>query len=207
MPNSTRAVAWAALSLAAFPLALLATLPLITLPSQTGLGSLIADAGWNVHLVEMALWPIVWGTLSCAAIWYAGRVLLALRAPPRTEIAIAAIGFVLAAWHHVVLQQWQIGRLGIVDPDQVGWTAGLFALLVGIGVAAFGASIAPRSIARLPAALLVIGCVGVLLVAMSNLGGVSDGIRADSVVLAVSLVAACLYSALATLLTLSRVGR
>jgi hypothetical protein len=203
-PSSASILLWVIVAVAAFPATLLVTMALITVPLGIALGPLVAAVGWDLHLVEMGLWPIVWGALACAAIWGSGRALLGISRLRPASVAFVALGFLVAAWHHVVLQQWEISRFGYVDPDLVGWTAGLFALVVGVGVAAFGASVAPRPIAWLPTTLVVAGFLAVIIVAVSNLGGVSDGVEPDSFHLAATIAAASTYALLATHFTFRR---
>jgi hypothetical protein len=96
-----------------------------------------------------------------------------------------AIGIALSAVVHVVLREWQIARFGLPEPELVGWTAGLFAVLVGLSVAAFGALIAPKQVVHWPLAAALAGATGVGLIVLTNVPGLRDGIADDSWPLAV----------------------
>lgn len=197
-----REVAWIILSIVAFFAALLATLPTVSL-----IGSTLSPAG-DLHLLQMALWPIVWGTFALAAVWLLGRALLGFPRLHPTGLALAVTGVGLAAWHHVVLQLWGRAHLGYYDPDMIGPTAGLFAVLVGIGVAAFGSYVAPRGVLWVPGALVVLGTLGVLVIAAGNaIAGAPNGIAADSIPLAVSIGAAVAYAVAASVLVVVRALR
>jgi hypothetical protein len=109
-------------------------------------------------------------------------------------VGIAAIGIALSAIVHFVLQEWQIARFGLPEPELVGWTAGLFAVLVGLSVAAFGAFIAPKQVVHWPLAAALVGAAGVGLIVLANLPGLSDGIADDSWPLAVWVGISALYA-------------
>jgi hypothetical protein len=112
----------------------------------------------------------------------------------RLGVGVAAIGIVLSATVHVVLQEWQIARFGYPEPELVGWTAGLFAVLVGLSVAAFGALIAPKQVVHWPLAAALAGAAGVGLIVLTNVPGLSDGIADDSWPLAVWVGMSALYA-------------
>ena len=134
--TASRGVAWAALSLVFFVAALFAVLPVIAAMQ------LVWDAP---HLAQMAAWGPVWGILAVVGVLLAAQLALgAWLRPSPIAIGIAAVGIGLSSVVNVVLQQWEITRFGITEPELVGPTAGLFAVLIGLAVAGFGALIAPR---------------------------------------------------------------
>jgi hypothetical protein len=177
MTTSSRGLTWAALSMAFFIGALFAVLPIVA----------AIQLVWNApHLAQMAVWAPIWGVLAIGGVLVAARLALGtwLR-PPAVAVAIGAAGIGLSAVVNVVLQQWEISRFGITEPELVGPTAGLFAVLVGLAVAGFGALAAPRRLIGWPMAAVVFGVLGVALIVGSNFAGLDDGIAAESVPLAI----------------------
>jgi hypothetical protein len=197
-----RTATWTVLSIAAFAASLPATLVLLG-PIGFAVG---AGGQLDTHLVEMALWPILWGGLSVAGSWVAARRFLPAPRPAGAGLALAIPGFVIAAASHVVLQQWETGRFGYPDPDLVGPMAGLFAVLVMIGVAAFGTFVAPANAGAVPAGIAIIGAGLVGLIAVSNAAGLDDGIAPDSVPLAAWTLASVAYAGVAAVLVIRRVS-
>lgn len=192
----SRGLAWASLSLVFFVAALFAALPLLAAVN------LVWDAP---HLAEMAIWSPVWGILSILGVLLAAQVALgAWLRPPPIAIGIAAAGLGLSAVVNVVLQQWEMTRFGITEPELVGPTAALFAVLTGLAVAAFGAFLAPRRLIAWPMAAVVLGFLGVAVIVASNLPGLSDGIAAESWPLAVWVGISGLYALVTTGLVIRR---
>jgi hypothetical protein len=146
------------------------------------------------HVVQMAIWSIAWGLLALIAVLLAGRLAFGrwLRVGPVSVVA-AATGVALSAIVHATLEQWQIGRFGIIDPDMVGWTAGLFAVLIGQATAIFGSLVAPVGARALPVAAMLIGAVIGVGVVVSNATGLGDGMRPESWPLAISIGASAMY--------------
>jgi hypothetical protein len=153
-------LAWATLSCVGFVAALFATLPVMAV------AQMVAPIS---HLWEMAAWSVIWGCLSLACVLIAARLAFGrwLAITPLAVIG-ASVGIALSAIVHVVLQQWEIDRFGIVDPDMVGWTAGPFAVLIGQATAVFGSLIAPAGARGWPVALTVGGALLGLAVVASN---------------------------------------
>ena len=172
-----RGLGWALLSFATFVAALLAMLPIL------------AVTNWFTdlpHLTEMAAWSVVWGGLSLIGVLIAARVAFgAWLTVNAIAVGTAAVGIALSAIVHVFLQQWEIAHVGIPEPEYVGWTAGLFAVLIGLAVAAFGALLAPRQVIGWPLTAVVIGAAGVAVVVLTNVPGLGDGLRDESWPLAI----------------------
>ena len=204
MSRASRALLWVIGSIAAFGLALFATLPIITVSADL----FAPPLGFDRHLLSMALWPIVWALLAAGGIWLLRNVLLGPVRPQPMAVVLLLLGCVIAAWHHVALQRWLFHRFGYVDPDMVGWTVGLFAVLAMIGVAAFATLIAPARVAWVPAGVAVIGAAGTVLIGVDNaISGVPNGIASDSVPLAVTLVVASLYAIGASVMVVRQLWR
>jgi hypothetical protein len=176
-PTPVRGLAWTALSFAFFIAALFAVLPVIAAVQ------LVWDAP---HLAQMAVWAPIWGVLSVLGVLVAAQLALGTRLRPSpVAIGIAAVGIGLSAVVSVVLQQWELARFGINEPELVGLTAGLFAVLIGLAVAGFAGFIAPRRLIVWPLGAVAVGFVGVAAIVVSNIPGLSDGIGADSWPLAI----------------------
>jgi hypothetical protein len=157
------------------------------------------------HLVAMAEWSLVWGGLSTLGVVVAGR--LAFGRVPRvsaTAIILASIGIVLSAIVHVVLQQWAVARFGFYDPEFVWWTAGLFAVLIGLATSAFGVFVAPPGAANWPLAFALAGAAAVAFIVLGNLPGLRDGIESGSWPLAIWLGISGLYAAVIALASVVR---
>lgn len=181
-----RGLTWAALSFVFFAAALVAVLPVIAALK------LVWDAP---HLVQMAAWSPIWGVLSVLGVLVAAQLALgAWLRPPAVAIGVAAVGIGLSAVLNVVLQQWEMTRFGITEPELVGLTAGLFAMLIGLSVAAFGALLVPRQLIGWPLAAVALGFVGVAIIVLSNFPGLGDGISAESWPLAICVGLSGLYA-------------
>jgi hypothetical protein len=184
-----RGLTWAALSFSGFVASFFAVLPFIVAIQ------LVWDAP---HLAQMGAWSLIWGVLSVLGVLVAARLAFGAWLRPRPiGVALAAVGIGLSAVLNVALQQWEIARFGITEPELVGLTAGLFAVLVGLSVAAFGAFLVPRRLMGWPLAMVALGFAGVAIIVLSNLPGLADGIATGSWPLAICVGLAGLY-ALAT---------
>ncbi len=195
-----RGLTWAALSVVFFLAALFAIPPLLAAVR------LVWDAP---HLAEMAIWSPVWGILAVLGVLVAARLALGtwLR-PPTVAVGIAAVGIALSAVVNVVLQQWEMTRFGITEPELVGPTAGLFAVLIALAVAGFGALLAPRRLIGWPLAMVCLGFVGVAMIVVGNLPGLADGIAAESWPLAIWVGLSGVYAlVVTTLVGLRALGR
>jgi hypothetical protein len=95
-------------------------------------------------------------------------------------------------------------RFGITEPELVGPTAALFAVLTGLSVAAFGAFLAPRRLIGWPLAAVALGFLGVAVIVVSNVPGLSDGIAAESWPLALWVGISGLYALVTTGLVIRR---
>jgi len=176
-PTPARGLAWTALSFVFFVAALFAALPVFAAVKLV----------WDTpHLVEMAAWSPIWGFLAVLGVLVASQLALgAWVRPPAVAIGIAAVGIGLSAVVNVVLQQWEMARFGITEPELVGPTAGLFAVLIGLAVAGFAAFVAPRRLIGWPLAAMALGFLGVAIIVASNVPGLADGIGPDSWPLAI----------------------
>jgi hypothetical protein len=160
---------WAALTLGAFVAA-----AFVSLAIASGLGSLL-------RVPDTAAFTVTWGCLAMVSVLGAGRIAFGRWLPVSVAaLSGAAVGIGLAAAVDTTLRDWATARFGYYDPDQVWWSAGLFALLIGLATATFGVLVAPRSYTRWPAAFALAGAAGVLFIVLSNVPGLRDGIEAES---------------------------
>jgi Na+-transporting NADH:ubiquinone oxidoreductase subunit NqrB len=187
------------LSFLGFTAALFATLPIVSEP---------AHVFGTDHLVQMAAWPVVWGTLSTCAVLLAARLVFGkwLRVTV-ASLLVAGLGIGLAAAVNYVLQRWELQRFGLTEPEFVGITAGLFAVLVGVAVAAFGVLVAQRPAAIWPYVAVVAGGSIALLIVFSNVPGLRDGIEIESWWLAVCVGGSALYLVATLVITTLHVRR
>jgi hypothetical protein len=192
----SRGLTWAALSFVFFLAALFAVLPVIAAVV------LVWDAP---HLAQMAVWSPVWGILAVLGVLVAARLALGtwLR-PPTVAVGVAAVGIALSAVVNVVLQQWEMTRFGITEPELVGPTAGLFAVLIGLAVAGFSAFVAPRRLIGWPLGAVVLSFAGVAIVVLSNVPGLANGIPTESWPLAIWVGLSGVYGVVVTALVVRR---
>lgn len=183
-----RAFGWALLSAALLVAALIGVPPVV--------GYLEGSLGVS-HAVGLAAWSVVWGALSIIGVFVAGRAAFGrwLSLTP-AAVVFAALGIATSALVNVAIHEWSVGRFGYYDPDFVGWTAGLFAVLIALAVATFGAHVSPRAALIWPAVGATVAGVVSMVVIASNLPGLSDGIGADSWPLAFAIAGAAAYTAL-----------
>jgi hypothetical protein len=184
-----RGLTWAALSFTGFVASLFAVLPFIFAMK------LIWDAP---HLAQRGAWSVIWGVLSLIGVLLAARLVFGAWLRPRPlAVAVAGFGIGLSAVLNIVLLQWETARFGYIEPELVGLTAGLFAVLIGLSVAAFGALLVPRRLIGWPLAMVTLGLAGVAIIVLSNAPGLGNGIGPDSWPLAICVGLSGLY-ALAT---------
>lgn len=179
-----RPLAWAGLSLAAWFVSLFAVLPLVATIQ-------IGDLRWDI-----AAWLVLTGSIGVAAAHLFGTRLLDL--PLRTTaaaIAVPALGFILAVGVEFALRESALARVGpYYDSDYIGLTAGLSQSLVLTAIAAFGTLVAPRGAMYAPMACLVLAMALVLLIVVTNVPGLADGIEPESWSLAILIGLAAAYA-------------
>jgi hypothetical protein len=81
----------------------------------------------------------------------------------------------------------------------VWWTAGLFAVLIGLATAAFGVVVAPRGTTGWPLAFVLLGATTTIFIVLGNVPGLGDGIEPESWPLAIWLGISGLYAAAVTI--------
>lgn len=157
------------------------------------------------HAAQLAIWSASCGVLSIGGVLLAARLTLGRWLSIRPiAMVLAGAGVVLSAIVHVVLQQWEIQRFGVAEPEYVGLTAALFALLIGLATATFGTLVAPRGDRAWPAAATIVGAVMVLAIVALNLPGLDDGLGTESLPLAIWLGLSAVYGFVTAVAALSR---
>jgi hypothetical protein len=112
---------------------------------------------------------------------------------PRHLIAPAA-GVGVAIGVELALHEWARLSTGYYDWDFIGWTAGLSFSVVLVAVTWFGVTVAPRG-ATAPARIgLGLSAALVLLIVLSNVPDLGDGIGPHSWPLAVLVGLAAIYA-------------
>jgi hypothetical protein len=147
------------------------------------------------------LWVLASGVLT----WLAARLALGLwlRVAFRAWAVLIA-GGVSSALLQTTLVSWSEGRYGLMDPDLIGPTVALFALVAGVAVAGFAAQLAPSAARQAARATTLGGTLFTIVIVLGNVPGLSDGLAADSVPLALAMTAALAFMIVVTWLTVSR---
>ncbi len=175
---------WALLSFTGWITATAVTLPLAALVPQ---GSVRADLG---------VWILLTGGASLAVVLGSARVVFGAWLPVRAiAVAVPFIGVTLAIAEELLLHEWAEARFGYYDSDMVWWTAVLSGLVVATSIASFGTLVAPRGARLAPMICQALGTVAIALVVMSNVEGLSDGIRPESVPLAITVGLTAVFAA------------
>jgi hypothetical protein len=158
------------------------------------LGALpIADpdgSGFERHRWTLTIWHGLWPAMAAAAI----RAIARTAAHP-AGLAWLASGAVIAAALEFTLLGWGGGRFGSQggDPDLIGPTAFLGALVVLAAVTRFSRELASRPGLRPTRALGMLAALLAALALISNVPGLADGIDADSVPAAAAVGIAGVY--------------
>jgi hypothetical protein len=168
---------WAGISFAAWFASLWIALPL------AGLVGSGPEAGLRW---DLAAFLALNGALSMAAALGVGRLAFGRwLAVSRTDLVLPALGVVLAIAAELALHEWAWLTIGYYDWDFIGWTAGLSFSIVLVAVAWFGLSVAPRGAAAPPRIGLGLSATLVILIVLSNVPGLGDGVGPNSWPLAI----------------------
>jgi hypothetical protein len=185
-----RAGAWSLFGILAWvvtgPLVLMATSWVNQLAAPLGPYAEAGTAGWGVYL---AVSVVAWG-LATTVVAAVAAPRFGIRVSLATRGALAALvgGLALAALTTYALHEQVRLRMGWFDPDYAGWTLLAIPALVGLAIATWASTAIPRR-DRTP--LAVLGGAGALtfgLSAATNLPGLADGLRDESVPLAAVLL-------------------
>jgi hypothetical protein len=165
--------------------------------------ALVPDAGPGSLRLDLAGLLALIGTFGVGAVLVAGRVAFGAWLEVRARhLILPAAGVALAIGVELALHEWARLSIGYYDWDFIGWTAGLSFSVVLVAVAWFGVTVAPP-FARLPPRIgLGLGAALVLLIVLSNLQGLGDGIGPNSVPLAMLVATAAGYAIAAIVISL-----
>jgi hypothetical protein len=173
----------------------------VSLPVATGFAGLL-------RVPDTAAFTVTWACLAIVAVLVAGRIAFGQWLPVNfAALSVAVIGIGLAVGVDTMLREWATARLGYYDPDQVWWSAGLFAVLIGLATATFGVIVAPRGYGWWPAAFALPAAAGVLFIVLSNVPGLRDGIDPQSWPLAIWIGLGGVYALAAGALAVVRARR
>jgi hypothetical protein len=188
-------VAWLASFVAAF--AILAGAGTIGLrPSEVG--------GLRTDLATLLG---VFAFLASAGVMAAARIAFGHWPSFRAHDAIVpAAGIGLAMAVELGLHAWVQARDTHYDWQMIGWTAGLSTMLIALAVATLASRVAPRGSALPPLVAQVAAATLIVIVVLSNVGGVADGIEPGSWLLAILVGLSAAYAAVAVGIGIRRVS-
>jgi hypothetical protein len=194
-----RTVAWGTLSFVAFVACFMSLLwPISALESAVGMPHAAALGTWALG------WTVIGGLLALVCARLVFGTWLAVRAGGWLVLVVGAL---VSGAHLGVLADWMIARFGASDPDYVGATFGLFAVVAGVAVTGLGVQVAPRSAVWMPVLGVWAGAVLAAIVLLMNLAGLAGGLAADSKLLAAVTLAAAVYIGAVGVLSLARLRR
>ncbi|MDP9468444.1 MAG: hypothetical protein M3P32_06860 [Chloroflexota bacterium] len=197
--SGPRALAWGLLSLIGFVLSSMSLLfPISAIESAFGMP----------HAAALGMWAFAWSIAGGLLVLACGRLVF----NSWLEVGVGAwlillCGALVSAVHLGVLAQWMIGRFGYSDPDYVGATFLLFAVVTGVAVAGIGVQVAPRGAGWVPMLGVGGGVILAVIILLMNVAGLAGGLSADSGPLAAATVAAALYIGAVGILSLARLRR
>ena len=193
---------WAALSVVAW-IASFFTAFLLMAAART-LGLLVGDP-FGLR-VDLGFLLALHGLLAAGGVLGAGRLVFErLPLPDARHLVLPAAGLALAIAVELGLHEWAEARFGYYDAEMVCWTAGLSLALVALAVATFATQVAPRSSALPPLLAQVAAATIVALIALSNVGGITNGIEPESWPLAILVGLAAAYATGAVVIGVKRV--
>jgi len=198
-PPIRLALAWGILSLVGFG------------ATWVVIGSLMAQferASGMSHAFMLGLWALAWVPVAGLLTLAAARIVFgAWPAVATSAWLVLLVGALVGAAHVWVLADWAIARYGYSDPDFIGPTFGLFAVVAGVAVAGFGIQMVSRAAAWMPLLAVAGGVALAISIISSNIPGLANGLGGDSGPLAVATVAATLYVGAVAALSVARLRR
>jgi len=143
-----------------------------------------------IPAAQFLIQPLVWGGLVMGGALLIARMLFA-RWPQvsRSALGLAMVGLVLAGLLEESLHGWALARFGVFDPELIGPSIGLFAVIVGSAAAGFAVLVAPRGASLPPLAIAIGGALVSGLVVAMNMSGLGDGIDPRSLAPAILMAA------------------
>jgi hypothetical protein len=192
------ALAWGLVSFCGFVGVLFALLPPVGQFEQLGVP----------HAVGLGIWALGWVLATGMLALVAARLVFGSW-PPVLLAAwlVLLVGAVVSAANLWVLADWAIARYGASDPDYIGPTMGLFAVVAAVAVAGFGVQVAPRWAVWAPLLALTGGIVLAGFIFLTNVPGLANGLAPDSGPLAVVSIAAAIYVGAVAIVSAVRLRR
>lgn len=183
---------WAALTIVGLVLAFFAAFGVaISVVSR----AVIPDAVSAGMRLDLAGFLFLIGTFGIGAVLIAGRAAFGrwLEVRPR-HLILPAVGIALAIGVELALHEWAKASIGHYDWDFIGWTAGLSFSLILVAIARFGVIVAPPGAAAPPRIGLGLSAILVILIVLSNVPGLGDGIGPNSWLLAILVGSSAIYA-------------
>ena len=193
-----QALTWGLVSFFAFIGVLYALMPPVGQFEQLGVP----------HGMALAIWALGWVLVTGMFVLLAARV--AFGSWPTVLPAgflVLLVGAFVSAANLWVVVDWSIARYGASDPDYVGPTMGLFAVVAATAVAGFGVQVAPRWAVWAPLLALTGGIVLAVSILLTNVPGLANGLAPDSGPLAVVSIAAAMYVGAVAIVSAVRLRR
>ena len=179
---------WALLSFSGWVAATAITLPV---------AAVVPDAAVRF---DLAVWILLTAGVSLAVVLASGRAVFGAWPSVRPiALAVPLIGVALAIAEELLLHEWAEARFGYYDSEMVWWTAALSGLVVATSIASFGTLVAPSGARFAPMVCQALATLGIVLIVASNVDGLSNGIRPESVPLAIAIGLTGVYAASAML--------
>jgi hypothetical protein len=165
------------------------------------------EAGMLSLSVRNGVHALAWGVLVAAVAAPLGRRLVEGIRFSATGWAMLAAGLVVAGVITMLGNEFVRERIGYYDPDAQGLSFFAGPAVVAVALATWAALAMPRSGVVVPGAAMLTAAAGLAMSLLPSLSGVTDGIDATSLPLAVSFLVAVAYAGVAAVLVLLRLGR
>lgn len=196
---------WAALTIVGLVVAFFAACGVAVTVHSWGL---FPDAGPGSLRLDLAGLLCLAGAFGMGAVLVAGRVAFGCWLGVRpSHVVLPVIGVAVGIGVELALHEWAEASIGFYDWDFIGWTAGLSFSVVLVAIARFGVTVAPPGAAIPPSIGLGVSATLVVLIVLSNVPELEDGVGPNSWPLAI-LVGLCgLYVLLAVAVSVRRAFR
>lgn len=167
-------------------------------------GLVAADADATLRW-DLALLLGVMGGLGVGAVLMAGRLAFgAWPKPTFRQLLVPAVGVAVAIAVELALHAWATAHIGMYEFDHVMPTAILSFVTILVGLGAFAVLIAPPGAALIPLLGSWVAAGAIVLIAVSNVPGVTDGVEPESWPLAILIGVAMLYAIAVVVIAIRR---
>jgi hypothetical protein len=191
---------WAALTIVGLVVAFFAAFGVAVTVISRGL---FPDAGSGSLRLDLAAFLLLTFAFGIGAVLVAGRVAfgrwLVVR---RGYLVLPVAGVGVGIGVELALHEWAEASIGYYDSDFIGWTAGLSFSMVLVAVGWFGVTVAPPEAAAPPRIGLALSAILVVLIVVSNVPGLEDGIGPNSWPLAILVGSSAIYAISAVITSL-----